>query len=75
MGRRAPEFWWDMVDNASAVIVQSGWPGGQELARFTPVDTQPASIGLEPQIAQAEALIDDYKAGRKTPMWSKSEVN
>jgi hypothetical protein len=74
MGRRSPEFWWDMVDNASAVIVQSDWPGGQELARFTPAENQSRSVGLEPQIAQAESLINDYKSGRKTPLWSKSEV-
>lgn len=71
MGRPIPDFWWDFVDNASSVIVQSYWPGGQELARFTPADTQPASLGLEPQIAQAEALIADYKAGRQKPIWAK----
>lgn len=71
MGRPAPKFWWDFSDNASAVIVQSDWPGGQELARFTPAGTQPASAGLEPQIAQAEALIADYIAGRQKPTWAK----
>jgi hypothetical protein len=67
MGRPAPTFWWDMVDNATAVIVQSDWPGGQELARFKPAESQPASVGLVPQIDQAESLISDFKAGRQTP--------
>lgn len=71
MGRPSPDFWWDMVDNATAVIVQSDWPGGEELARFAPANTKPASVGLEPQIALAESLIADYKAGRKTPVWTK----
>jgi hypothetical protein len=71
MGRPAPTFWWDFYgtdqEHPVGVIVQSDYPGGAVLARF------PGPTGaktLEPQIAQAQELIADFKAGRKTPTWA-----
>lgn len=69
MGKPAPKFWWDFVDNATAIIVQSDYPGGEELARFV------CDIGhAEVQIEQASRLIADFEAGRKTPNWKRSNV-
>lgn len=69
---RTPNFWWDFAPGVTdAVIVQSDWPGGGELARFTMPDEQSEREGLEPQIIEAERLIADFKAGRKTPAWGK----
>lgn len=64
--KRAPSFWWDFApDDEMAVIVQSDYPGGQELARFK----NSGSADCEQQIEKAVALIEDFKAGRKTPAW------
>lgn len=64
---RTPNYWWDFDADTSAVIVQSNRQGGGELARFTFSNDSEARFA----IASAEALIADYKAGRKTPTWSK----
>lgn len=66
MGRPAPKFWWDFVGNECHVLVQSDWPGGEELAMFK---AAPGEKCRDAQIAQAEELIADYIAGRKTPPW------
>lgn len=63
MGKPAPTFWWDYVDDATAIIVQSDYPGGEELARF--------NLGDGDASAKAQALIEDYQSGRKTPQWTK----
>lgn len=68
MSKPAPKFWWDFVDNATAVIVQSNYPGGEELARFD----APSRGGAEQQIHAAEQLIADFHAGRKTPTWKSA---
>ena len=70
MKRRSPVFWWDFVGRDNNVIVQSDWPGGEMLAIFT---AAPGTIGREHQIAQAESLIAEYKSGRKTPPWYRTE--
>ena len=73
MSKPAPSFWWDMVHppgNPTYILVQSDYPGGEALARFDAPTAQPKEEGLEPQIAQAEALIADFQAGRKTPQWA-----
>lgn len=69
MSKPAPKYWWDFVDNATAIIVQSDYPGDEELERFV------CGVGCaEIQIAQAERLIADFKAGRKTPNWKRSNA-
>jgi hypothetical protein len=69
MGKPAPKYWWDFVDNATAIIVQSDYPGGEELARFV------CGVGnAELEIAQAERLIADFAAGRKAPNWKRTNV-
>lgn len=65
---QTPSFWWDFNGPESDVIVQSDWPGGQELARFKAPAGQESR---EPEIEMAQALIADFRAGRKTPPWSK----
>lgn len=69
MGKPAPTFWWKFnYDNGEkSIIVQSDYPGGQELARFT----APKATYLDHQIELAEKLIDDFVSGRKTPDWRK----
>ena len=64
MGRPIPSYWWDF-DSKQDVIVQSDWPGGECLARFYVEE----KADTEAQIAEAEQLIGDFKAGRKTPPW------
>ncbi len=73
MSKPAPRFWWDIVHCVanSAVIVQSDYPGGEELARF---EQSSLCVSLEAEIAQAEALIDDFESGRKTPEWKKEKA-
>lgn len=66
MGRPAPSYWWDFNGPDQDVIVQGDWPGGEELARFKAPKGQ---VGRELQIAEAEQLIADYKAGRAIPSW------
>lgn len=62
MGRPAPNFWWDFAQpGESPIIVQSDWPGGERLAEFHFFESADAAI------EQAQALIADYYAGRKTP--------
>jgi hypothetical protein len=68
MGKPEPNFWWEIVDGATAIIVQSDWPGGQELARFV---QDSANCDMQPQIDAAEKLIAEYRSGRKTPEWRK----
>lgn len=69
MGRPTPDFWWDFYPaGGDSIIVQSNYPGGEELARFTKPESQ---LGMEPQIAAAEELIAEFRAGRKTPRWAK----
>lgn len=68
MSKPVPTFWWDFVDNATAVIVESDYPGAHELARFE----VPEGRGAEQQIHAAEQLIADYQSGRKSPAWHKS---
>ena len=68
MGRPAPTFWWDFTEDFS-IIVQSDWPGGEALAVFHPV---PGEQYCDVQIQQAEQLIADYRAGRKTPIWGNT---
>jgi hypothetical protein len=71
MGRPAPKFWWDFVGNDCHVLVQGDWPGGEALAIFK------APLGekyRDAQIAEAEKLIADYAAGRKTPPWGVRAV-
>lgn len=68
MSKPTPKFWWDFVDNATAVIVESNYPGGEELARFE----VPKGNGAEQQIRAAEQLIADYQSGCKTPAWRQS---
>jgi hypothetical protein len=63
---RAPSFWWDFVGNNCHVLVQSDWPGGEALAIFK---AAPGQKFRDAQIERAERLIEDYKAGRKTPPW------
>jgi hypothetical protein len=66
MGRPAPKYWWDFVDNGTALIVQSDYSGVDELARFV------CGVGsAEIQIDQAERLIADFVSGRKTPNWKR----
>lgn len=68
MGKPAPSFWWDFAQPAqSPIIVQSDWPGGGRLAEF------PFEGDASAAIEKAEALIADYKAGRKKPLWNKTE--
>lgn len=73
MGRPAPTFWWDFWYGTSqspcGIVVQGDYEGGEALAVFEAPRNAP---GLEPQIAQAEALIADFKAGRKTPAWGRA---
>jgi len=72
MGKPAPSFWWDF--RGDKVIVQSDYPGGQCLAEFTlETDGYNKLFELNPAIVKAEALIDDYRAGRKTPNWNKHD--
>lgn len=69
MGKPAPTYWWDYIDNASAIIVQSDYPGGEELARF------PVNGDEDIQLEKVEKLISDFNSGRKTPKWRKNNVN
>lgn len=72
MGKPAPCFWWDFEHGKNgelAVIVQSDYPGGDELARF---DVPKKELFADSYILQAEKLIDDFKTGRKTPLWNKA---
>lgn len=70
MARKTPDFWWDFDGKNLDVIVQSDWPGGEMLAIFT---AALGTIGRDYQIAQAESLIAEYKSGRKTPPWYRTE--
>lgn len=69
MGKPVPKFWWDFVGNECHVLVQSDWPGGEALAIFKAPHGEKYR---DAQIAQAEELIADYQAGRKTPPWGIS---
>ena len=42
-----------------------------KLARF---EQSSLCVSLEAEIAQAEALIDDFESGRKTPEWKKEKA-
>jgi len=66
MGRPAPTFWWKFQGAACDVVVKSDWPGGECLARFKAAPGEPYR---DRQIAEADTLIQDYRAGRKTPLW------
>lgn len=67
MPKPTPKYWWDFTDDFStAVVVQSDYPGGEELARFEYTDS--ATHAIE----EAEKLIDDFKSGRKTPNWNNN---
>ena len=66
MGKPAPTFWWKLTGADHDVTVKSDYPGGESLAVFKAPPGQPCR---DRQIAQAEALISDFKAGRKTPQW------
>lgn len=70
MTKQAPNFWWDTIDTPSAIIVQSDYPGGERLAIFESVNTHP---DMSLQIRQAEDIIADFTAGRKTPKWSSNK--
>ena len=66
MGKPAPTFWWKFTGTDYDVTVKSDYPGGEALAVFR------AALGQEyrdAQIAEAESLIADFQAGRKTPPW------
>ena len=63
--KRHPVFWWDFLPDGSGVVVQSDWSGGERLAVFK----KELGEDCETQIAQANKLIADYDAGRKTPPW------
>ena len=64
--RRPPAFWWDFSSPGEGpIIVQSDYPGGERLAEFHFDRIADAAI------AQAESLIADFSAGRKTPPWNK----
>jgi hypothetical protein len=66
MGKPVPQFWWDFTQPAeSPIVVQSDWIGGKCLAEF------PFITDATHAIARAEALISDFKAGRKTPLWGR----
>lgn len=65
--RKPPEFWWDFDGPNLDVVVQSDWPGGQCLARFST-----ASKCKDKQIEAAEKLIKEYKSGRLTPVWGNT---
>ena len=72
MGKPAPRFWWDFIGEDCNVVVQSDYPGGESLAVFS------APGGIEnraAQIEQAEKLIEDFRAGRKTPCWGRRLKN
>ena len=66
---RTPDYWWDFDADTRAVIVQSNRHGGGELARFVFTNDHEAQFA----IASADALVADYKAGRKTPIWNKDK--
>lgn len=61
---RAPSYWWDFVDNARAVIVQSDLPGCEELARFT---AKPGQAETDDCVESAELLIQQLKSGQVSP--------
>lgn len=63
MLKPSPRYWWDFTTDTAYIIVQSDYPVGEELARFTA-----NSSGL----SSAEKLINDFESGRKTPNWSKN---
>jgi len=70
MGRPAPKFWWDFIHengNVVAIIVQSDYPGGEELERM------PLRRGQdnESQMQIADQMIADLTAGRRIPNWRK----
>ncbi len=69
MGKPAPKYWWKFNGPNHDVVVKSDHEGGECVARFE------APEGVEHrdvQIAQAEALIGDFVAGRKTPCWDRA---
>ena len=66
MGKPAPTFWWDFAQPGEGpIIVQSDWPGGERLDEF------PFEGDASAAIAQAQARIADYKAGRAIPQWRR----
>jgi len=69
MPKRSPNFWWDFIGDDNSIVVQSDWLGGESLAVFRAVDGQQYR---DAQIEQAEQLIADFKAGRKTPLWGNT---
>ena len=66
MGKPTPKFWWDYTGPNQDVTVQSDYPGGESLAVFKAAAGQKYR---DEQVSQAEALIADFTAGRKTPQW------
>jgi hypothetical protein len=66
MSRPAPNFWWNFQGPDHDVVVKSDWPGGECLARFK---AAPGEKYRDAQIFQADALIQEYRTGRKTPQW------
>jgi hypothetical protein len=63
----APKFWWDFAQpGESPIIVQSDYKGGERLAKFY------FEKYADKAIEQAETLIADFEAGRKTPEWRKT---
>lgn len=69
MGKPAPTFWWDTA-NDGMCIVQSDYPGGERLAEFA-FKGDANEVNADSAIIEAEKLIADFEAGRKTPNWRK----
>ena len=64
MSKPVPTFWWKFTGANHDVTVKSDYPECEALAVFKAPPGQPCR---DRQIAQAEVLIADFKAGRKTP--------
>lgn len=57
-----PDFWWDFVDEVTAIIVQSSDDRYPVIRRFPLVEGEDAEL----VIVKATTLIDDLRAGRIT---------